>query len=149
MVMDADMLLRPEAMRDGPLVVFWNQEAWIEPDAPILGTDEMPPKKLVQRLLRCKPWSIEIRLAPPPDADLETWGVAVAKKLGVPWSGPPKDGDRAVWMPGATWARNAGGALGSASLVFKDLNGFQIGAAQIRVARMTATNQTHREARDE
>jgi hypothetical protein len=138
MVMDADMLLRPEAMRDGPLVVYWNQEAWIDPGRPLTQATELPPKKFRARLFRCKPWSIQIRIAPPPDADLETWGIAVAKKLSVPWEGQPKEGDRAIWMPGSTWARNAGGALGSASKVFHQLDGFQIGAAQIRVERMTA-----------
>jgi hypothetical protein len=136
MVMDADMLLRPEAMRNGPLVVYWGQDEWIEPNGPLPAITEVPRKGLLQRLLRCKPWTIEIRIAPPPDEDLETWGQAIAKKLAVPWGGRPKETDRAIWLLASTWARHAGGALGSAAKVFNALDGFKVGAAQIRVARM-------------
>jgi hypothetical protein len=134
MTFDAADLLDERRMREGPVVVFWNQNEWIEPRRPMPLGGPLPKRSPIQRARRLKPWHIEMRLQPPPGEDLQEWGQRIAQCLGVPW-GEPREGDRAVWLPGSTWARNAGGAIGSAGVVFKQLADFQLAAAQIRVTR--------------
>jgi hypothetical protein len=135
MVFRPEQLLNREAMKEGPFDVFWNQDEWIEPtDEKVLPVgDQWPKRKLLQRLLRHKRWHIVMRIAPPPDTDLQEWGEALAERLKIDWIGPAKSTDRAVWMPMTTWARNAGGAIASAGYVLNSLEGFMLGQAAIRV----------------
>lgn len=134
-LLNAEDLLDPDRMRNGPFDVLWNQDEWIEPNRPMAPGDEWPRRKLIQRVLRFKRWHGAARLAPPPDADLEQWGVAIAIKLGIPWDGPPQEGDKAIWLPMTIWARTAPQAIASAGRGIRRLDGFKLGAAAIRVWR--------------
>jgi hypothetical protein len=135
MRLDAEKLLDPVAMKNGPMDFLWNQDEWIPPNGPMTVGDKWPKRKPHQIILRCVRWHGTIRIAPPPDADLSEWGKAIAERLGVPWAGEPEEGDRAVWLPLTIWARNASHALGSAALVFQALDGFQVSQAAIRVQK--------------
>jgi hypothetical protein len=135
MTFDPAALLDNDKMKNGPLAVVWNQEGWIEPNKPLdKNGGYLPKRKLRHRLLRLRPWRVEIRLAPPPDVDLSEWGNAIAATLGFPFS-TPEEGDSVLWMWGGSWARNAGGALGGAGKFLRQLEGHYISAGGIRVSR--------------
>jgi hypothetical protein len=139
MVLNADELLDDDAMKNGPMTVFWNQDEWVEPNGdplPEPTLDAWSHRPLKARLLRAKPWAIEMRLAPPPDTDLGEWGNELTRCFGAELAAPPKEGDKAVWMSFGTWARNAGEAVGSAGLAFKKMDGINLSAVQIRVSRV-------------
>lgn len=138
MTINPEDLMDREKMLRGPLVVFWNQDEEILPNRPM--PEYAPPKrKLRHRLLRVRPFKIELRLAPPPDeGDLGAWGARVAQTLGTTW-GTPQEGDRAAYLVGFTFARDAPGAVASAGLVLKNLKGFQVGAVQVRAQEAAHT----------
>jgi hypothetical protein len=75
-VFDAGELLDSKRMRHGPLEVFWNQDAWIEPSKVLKfpGRAEFPRRSPLAWLLRARPFYISVRVAPPKDEpDLGSW----------------------------------------------------------------------------
>lgn len=125
-------LLDDEKMRNGPMVVFWNQDEEIRPNREFPDYD-LPRRPFHAWLFRLRRFKMELRLAPPPDEkELAEWGARVAKTLGVTW-GDPLEGDRAAYVIGYTFARNAPAAIATAGYVLKKLDEFHVGAVQVRV----------------
>src|SRR4051812_38942522 len=111
MAFDPTSLLSDERLEDGPLVVYWNQEREEFPREPVPEVEERPLRWL-WRLLGVRRWRFAIRLTPPPGEPLAGWGQLVADQLSMTWRAP-LDSDRAVWIYGGVFARNASNALGS------------------------------------
>lgn len=131
MTFSTDELLDRDRMKNGPMTVFWNQDDWVRPSKP-LDYGQKPKPKLWQRLLRLRLFKLDIRLMPPEDADLLTWGKEVAAQVGVPWQGEPEDGDKAVWLVGACFARNPAQVVGGTRKVFDKMPGRLIRQAQVQ-----------------
>lgn len=128
---DVGDLLDPEVARNGPVDVLWNQDEWI-PCNRVLQTPPIPRRPWWARLLRMRPFFLLIRLEPGAGDDLADFGRRVSKRLGVRWDGPPRDEDRAVWLPGGVFAWNAGRALASSRRIFERLDGLNVVRAQVR-----------------
>jgi hypothetical protein len=123
-----------ERMQNGPMVVFWGQDA----EVPFLGdTFDWPAKRqpLRSRLLLRREFRIMIRLQPPEGVDLKQYGQDVARILGIPYGGDPKDHHKATWIPATVYVRNAPQALASAGRVLIRLGKFETSAVQVRVER--------------
>ena len=62
------------------------------------------------RLLCARPHVVECRLEPV--GDLAAFALVLASKIGIPLSGPPEDGDRALYLTGWSFGPTARLALG-------------------------------------
>jgi hypothetical protein len=101
--------------RTGPLIALWNQRGWIEPNHPELlpETINFGRRNSRRRCLRLKPFFFLVRVQPPKEKDLAEFGREVAELFKLPDTQPdPQEGDRAVFLAGGQWARDAAHALG-------------------------------------
>lgn len=137
MTFDPAELLDPDKMQNGPMTFFWGQDEYVEPRVGIDVDRPVPGRRSFRQWLRrVRPWTLDVRLMPTPDTDLNAWGQTVAKTMGVRWTGEAAPDHRAVWLPGLTWARNAGEALASSKYIFDALAGFELAEVQVRVAAL-------------
>ncbi len=131
MTFRVDDLIDADKLKHGPLVVYWGQDGYVAPNKDIAVDWRRPPRYRWLRLLGCRPFRFNLRVAPPAGENLDDWGRSVADRLGVPWMGTPEAGDVAVWLPGLVMAKSAGEAVGSIQKVFDRLDGFFVSAVQI------------------
>jgi hypothetical protein len=124
-------------VHDGPLVMCWNQE---REEHPLTELDygHPPPRRLLERLIKVRPWQWSIRLEPPPGEDLNEFGRRVAGLAGTtyPEAGAPAEA-RAVWLTGGVYTRDGAQALKSVSRILDRLGGLEVSAVQIRVEPWT------------
>lgn len=133
MTFDPATLLDPERMRNGPLVVYWQQDGEIDapPDLPLAPR---PAVKGRYRLMRCRPFGLTMRLAPPPGrVSLEEFGNDICDRLGIERHRLDDPANKAVWLTGSTVARQAPGGLVAAGRLLTQLEGIYISACQVRV----------------
>lgn len=130
-------LMDADRMKNGPMVVFWNQEGYIPCNKP-LRYGERPKVPFAVRLRGWRPWRIEIRLAPPEGEDLQAFGHMLIERLDLPkMEGAPGDGDRGIFLPGGVVTPDAGSAIASAASIFKHLGGVEVSAVQVKVEAWT------------
>lgn len=136
-----ETLLDRERIRNGPMVVFWGQEAeeyWTRPEPINFG--EVPGRKLRHLLRRQAPWRFTIRLAPgPAEESLSIFGERVAMRFGQHLRDTPDAGKhRAIWQSGVAFAATAPDAVGCVARMLPALEGISVSAVQIRVERWAA-----------
>lgn len=155
MKLNADEFLNPEVLKNGPLTILFGMEEFVPPNDPArvrqqLDETPVPRRKWWQVLLKYEVWHGFCRIEPPHEdgqepsqEQLQRFGEAVARKLGIPWQGQNATSeDHAVIIPMVIQARHGCQALASARYVFnalgRDDDGFLVGPTQVRVWRKAA-----------
>jgi hypothetical protein len=78
---------------------------------------------------------MSMRLAPPSDLALDRFGEIVTERLGLPFAGGIRPGDRAIHLSGSAVARRPAGVIGGAVLALRQLEAVEVSAVQLRVER--------------
>lgn len=118
-------------------IIFTGEKQVIYDGFQKLPDPKLPRRGLANRLLKHRPWRIDVRLRPL-DMDLQRFGDVVSGIFKVPYHENDDPENKAIWLVGSGWYRDEVAAMtATAKLLERELlDGPDIAAVQIAATEM-------------